>query len=177
MSAKLTVKDLLERNKAFAANFKPFPLLSELGDAGMSPPSILIVTCADPRCIPEQFLNLQPPETVVFRNMCGHVAPDINGILALDYFLTFSEIMVVHHTDCGSTHFTDNQVREALKARLPKEQTIDTMAFGTITNVEQSVKDDLAFLKQSNLVRKELADNAYGFVYDLKTGLLSAVEG
>ena len=38
------------------------------------------------------------------------------------------------------------------------------------------MKDDLAVLKKSPLVRKELADRAQGFVYDIKTGLLSKVE-
>ena len=46
-----------------------------------------------------------------------------------------------------------------------------------MTSLEQSVKDDLAILKASPLVRKELRENASGFIFDIKTGLLSAVEG
>lgn len=37
-------------------------------------------------------------ETVVFRNMCGHSGPEMNAILALDYFVNFSEVMIIHHT-------------------------------------------------------------------------------
>ena len=44
------------------------------------------------------------------------------------------------------------------------------------SSLEQSVRDDLALLKASPLVRKELAENAKGFVYDIKTGLLTPVE-
>jgi carbonic anhydrase len=43
-------------------------------------------------------------------------------------------------------------------------------------SIEQSVKDDLAWLKTMLLIRKELADSAVGFVYDIKSGKLHPVE-
>ena len=43
-------------------------------------------------------------------------------------------------------------------------------------SVEQSVRDDLAVLRASPLVKKELKDGASGWVFDIKSGLLSAVE-
>ena len=43
-------------------------------------------------------------------------------------------------------------------------------------SLEQSVRDDLAVIKGSPLVRKQLADRTYGFVYDIKTGLVSPLE-
>lgn len=42
--------------------------------------------------------------------------------------------------------------------------------------LEQSVRDDLAVIKGSALVRKQIADRTYGFIYDIKTGLVSPVE-
>jgi carbonic anhydrase len=44
-------------------------------------------------------------------------------------------------------------------------------------SLPQSVKDDMAVLKSSSLMRKELADNVHGYVLDIKTGKLSPVEG
>ena len=44
-----------------------------------------------------------------------------------------------------------------------------------LNSVLQSVKDDLAVLKSSSLIRKELSEHAHGFVFDIKTGLLSPV--
>lgn len=32
------------------------------------------------------------------RNVGGHVAPNLNDIVALDSFLGIKEIMIVHHT-------------------------------------------------------------------------------
>ena len=91
------------------------------------------------------------------RNMCGHAAPALNDILALDHFVGFTEIMVIHHTgmspsitplfmqqiegakkkhfrisDCGSLAFTDEQVRSTLRTRQPEDESVDSMTFGTI---------------------------------------------
>jgi carbonic anhydrase len=61
------------------------------------------------------------------------VTNSINDILALDGFVKVNDILIVHHTDCGTTHFKDPVIREGLKARLPdKAQEIERMAFGAI---------------------------------------------
>ena len=43
-------------------------------------------------------------------------------------------------------------------------------------SLAQSVRDDIEILKKNPFIRKELADKAVGFVYDLKSGLLTPVE-
>lgn len=43
-------------------------------------------------------------------------------------------------------------------------------------SLEQSVRDDLQVLKTSPYIPRELADRSSGFVFDIKTGLLSQVE-
>lgn len=32
------------------------------------------------------------------RNVCGHIKPSLNNILALDSFVGLKEIMIIHHT-------------------------------------------------------------------------------
>ncbi|MCJ1278805.1 hypothetical protein MMC21_006623 [Puttea exsequens] len=193
-SSKPTVAELVQRNKDLQPTYKHIANLSELPAKGIAPPSILIspspspfpskdpintlppVTCADPRCIPEQFLGLKPIEAIVIRNACGHVAPALDSILALDVLLGgFAEAMIVHHTDCGASHYTNEMIRGALKGRVGDGYGVDEMDFGAVTNIEQSVKDDLAVLKANPLVRPELKEKTYGFVLQLETGLLSAV--
>jgi len=176
--ASLTVADLIERNRReVVENWTPMPYLSELSAAGIPPPSILILTCVDPRCEPRDFLGLKPGELVgTIRNVCGHSAPNMNDILALDIFLGLKEILIVHHTDCGATHFKTSQIQEALKARVPGDDSIDGRDFGSIDDLPQSVKDDIAVLNASQLMRKELLDNVHGYVLDIKTGKLNPVE-
>lgn len=83
------------------------------------------------------------------RNICGHIEPALNDILALDSFLSLKEIMIIHHTgaflpsqsiiqqlltriiDCGASHFTDSLIKDVLKKRLPGHAgSIDDMGFG-----------------------------------------------
>jgi hypothetical protein len=35
---------------------------------------------------------------IIVRNVCGHVAPVLNDIIALDWLVTLKEILIVHHT-------------------------------------------------------------------------------
>ncbi|KAH8806098.1 carbonic anhydrase [Xylogone sp. PMI_703] len=172
----ITVQSLVQRNKEVAEKHQPYPLLEEMKDVLMEQAHILVLTCADPRCAPENMFNLTPQDgIIIFRNAGGHVATELQAIVALDVELRVDDIMIIHHTDCGTSHFTNEQIREALKKDHPNNKEIDTMEFGAITGLEQSVRDDLAILKSYPFIRKELANRARGFVYDLKTGLLTAV--
>ncbi|KAF2096709.1 carbonic anhydrase [Rhizodiscina lignyota] len=139
----------------------------------------VIITCSDHRTVPEKFLKLEQDDAVLIsRNPGGHVAPNITGLLAFDSFVTIANLLIVHHTDCGTTHFSEDVIRAELKKRVPdRAAEIDAMYLGQIRDMEQSVRDDLAYLHASPFVRQELKDCARGFVYDLKTGLLTAVEG
>jgi carbonic anhydrase len=49
------------------------------------------------------------------------------------------------------------------------------IADGWCGSLAQSVRDDIEILKKNPFIRKELADRAVGFVYDLKSGLLTPV--
>jgi len=41
--------------------------------------------------------------------------------------------------------------------------------------LEESVREDLKFLRAQPLIRQEVKDNAKGYVYDIKTGKLNPV--
>lgn len=41
--------------------------------------------------------------------------------------------------------------------------------------LEESVREDLKFLKSQPLLRQKIKDNAKGYVYDIKTGKLNPV--
>ncbi|TAQ84039.1 hypothetical protein B7494_g7627 [Chlorociboria aeruginascens] len=177
MSNNPTVQELLKRNQAISATHSPIPTLAELSDLGIDRPHLIVLTCIDPRCVPEKYLDLHFGEGVlVMRNAGGHVIPALNDILAMDAVFKINDIMVIHHTDCGTSHYTDDLVRADLKNRLPSNPEIGTMTFGAVTDIPQSVKDDLAILRASPYVREELKSHAYGFVFDLKTGKLSSVD-
>ncbi|RFU26706.1 hypothetical protein B7463_g9630, partial [Scytalidium lignicola] len=176
-ASTVTVQDLVQRNEEVAKTHRPYPSFDEFRAMLMDLAHILIITCADPRCSPENIFNITPRDgIVVFRNACGHVAPEMEAIIALDIELGFDDIIIIHHTDCGTSRFTNQQIRGILRERHPDNKEIETMEFGAITDIEQSVRDDVALLKNSPFIRKELAGRTRGFVYDIKTGLLTPVK-
>jgi carbonic anhydrase len=190
--APLTVTELVGRNEKHVATHSPLPTFPE-----METPKIMIVSCADPRVFPEQIFGLKHGDAIVIRVIAGHPQNAMNDILALDAFIKFSDIIVVHHTDCGSTYFTEDLIRTDLKSRCPHDKSIDSTTFGAVStrfvaprppddidssadssvmcSIEQNLVDDLKLLKSHPLMRKELAERSHGFMYDITTGKLEEV--
>ena len=50
------------------------------------------------------------------------------------------------------------------------------MTFGAINSLEQSVRNDMQWLKVQPLLREDIKAGIRGYVYDIKSGSLSAVE-
>jgi Carbonic anhydrase len=93
MSSELSTNVLLARHKAYLPSHQPFPTFAELAPLGKIP-HIMVVTCADPRCIPENFLGINPGEIITIRNAGGNVQMALPNILALDALVQLDEIMV-----------------------------------------------------------------------------------
>lgn len=74
-------------------------------------------------------------EVVVHRNAGGSVQHALRDIIILDEVLGLKEIAIVHHTDCGTLRFRDEDIRKSLKAKTdPKHwPEIDAMYLGAIT--------------------------------------------
>jgi carbonic anhydrase len=68
--------------------------------------------------------------------------------------------------------FTDDALHEKIKQELSADA--DYIAFLPFKNLEQSVRDDIAFLRSSQLIPQNI--EIHGFIYDVKTGKLQAVE-
>lgn len=98
-----TAKDLVERNEKQKHEHKSISTLKDHFTSGNEGPRVAIITCADPRCIPEQFLHLDTFEAVVLRTAGSNVEAAIPSILAIDSVVPLQEIMVINHTDCGAT--------------------------------------------------------------------------
>lgn len=44
------------------------------------------------------------------------------------------------------------------------------------SSTEDGVRDDLKFLKESPMMRKELSEHLHGFLYDIKTGKVQEIK-
>ncbi|KAH7006804.1 carbonic anhydrase [Ilyonectria destructans] len=132
----------------------------------------------DPRCIPERIFNLDAGEVAVHRNAGGNIRDALRDINILDTLVKLKEILIIHHTDCGTLHVTEEQIRAHLKTYVDEDNwdDITKMNFGANTNIEESVRGDLEWFRANPLVREELKQGCQGFVYDIKTGELKKVE-
>lgn len=68
-------------------------------------------------------------EVVVHRNAGGNVRHALRDIIILDEVLGLKEIAIVHHTDCGTLRFRDEDIRKTDSRYWPE---IDAMHIGAI---------------------------------------------
>lgn len=71
-------------------------------------------------------------EVVVHRNAGGNIRHALRDILILDTLVKLNEIAIVHHTDCGTMRFTDQQLQTALKEQVSEAHwaEIEKIDFG-----------------------------------------------
>jgi carbonic anhydrase len=132
---------------------------------------VAIVTCMDARIHPEKFLGLEIGDAHIIRNAGGRVSEDvIRSLVISQRLLGTTEVVVIHHTDCGMVTFTNEQLAAKIKSELGVETYQDFLPF---TNLEESVKDDVQILRQSPLIPKNFPIS--GAYYDVKTGRLVEV--
>ncbi|KAK0707323.1 carbonic anhydrase [Lasiosphaeris hirsuta] len=172
-----TVTQLLERNKATSASHDPIPTFGELKAARAPLPKTLVVTCLDPRCIPEEFFKLKVGEVLVHRNAGGNIRHALRDVLLLDEIFKLDELAIVHHNDCGTLAFTEETMHADVKARLDKARwpEVDNIVFGANTNMEESVKTDVEWVHANPLIREELKQGCQGFMFDLVSGKVEKV--
>ena len=134
---------------------------------------VAIVTCMDSRLHVAQALGLALGDAHILRNAGGRVTEDmIRSLVISQQQLGTREIVVLHHTDCGAQTFKN----EEFTAHLHKELGVDVsdQDFLPFTDVEESVREDMALLRQSPLIPSDVEIS--GAVYDVDTGRMTVVE-
>jgi len=134
---------------------------------------LAIVTCMDARIIPVEAFGIQAGDAHVIRNAGGRATDDVIRSLAISQrLLGTTEVVVVHHTDCGMLTFSN----EDLVGKIQEELGADAsdMDFLPFTDVEASVREDVEMIRSSKLTPEGL--DVSGAVYDVTTGRLSKVE-
>ncbi|KAK7472452.1 hypothetical protein VKT23_000567 [Stygiomarasmius scandens] len=166
-------KDFVANNSQYAETFKE-------GDLPIPPSKkLLIVTCMDARIDAFSSLGLNLGEAHVVRNAGGRVQDAVRSIIISQRLLGTREIAVFHHTGCGMLTFATPQLRDIVKNSAAPEhateiaQVIDQTNFLEFSDLEQSVKDDVKFLKENPLVLKDTV--VTGWIYDVHDGKVKQV--
>ena len=159
------VDDLLSNNQKYAEEFAgPLPV----------PPSrhVAVVACMDARLDVYALLGLQPGEAHVIRNSGGAVTDDVIRSLAISQrLLGTSEILLIHHTECGMLTFTDDEFRQGIERETGIRPSWAAEAFA---DVDADVRQSVARIKASPFLPH--TDHVHGYVFDVASGRLRAVE-
>ena len=160
------VPELLDANQRYADGFTK-------GDLGMPPArKFVVLICMDARLDPAKLLGLDEGDAHVIRNAGGRASADAIRSLAISQqLLGTREIIVIHHTDCGMLTFTNEVLRDQLRANLDADASgVDFLPFN---DLDESVREDVATIKTSPLLIPNLPVS--GYVYDVRSGQLREV--
>lgn len=157
--------EYLANNAAYAQSFVgPLPL----------PPArhVAIVACMDARLNVYGILGLAEGEAHVIRNAGGVVTDDeIRSLAISQRLLGTTEIILIHHTDCGMLTFTDDDFRRAVQAETGIKPQWAVEAF---PDLDEDVRQSIARIQASPFIPHK--DAVRGFVFDVATGLLKEVD-
>jgi carbonic anhydrase len=162
---RMSVTDeLLANNAHYAESFEgPLPL----------PPAkhVAVVACMDARLNIYGILGLAEGEAHVIRNAGGVVTDDeIRSLAISQRLLGTTEIILIHHTDCGMLTFTDDEFKKAIQDETGIKPAWAAEAFA---DLDTDVRQSIARLKASPFVPNK--DSVRGFVFDVATGKLNEV--
>ena len=133
---------------------------------------VAIDTCMDSRLHVAPALGLALGDAHILRNAGGRVTDDvIRSLVISEQQLGTSEIVVLHHTDCGAQTFTNAEFTEQLKRDLAVDA--GDQDFLPFTDIEESVREDIALLKNSPLIPEDIIIS--GAIYDVDTGRVREV--
>jgi carbonic anhydrase len=138
-------------------------------------PKIAVVTCMDPRLSDlTAILGIPRADIDVIRTGGPAVTDDVLGELVVSTrVLGSTEIMLLNHTGCGFTTFTDRELNAKLAAETG-DASPTPMRFFSYKDPEQNTREQIKAVRSHPWIAKEIP--VRGFVFDMKTGLLSEVE-
>jgi len=156
--------ELLANNARYAESFSgPLPLPPARG--------VAVVACMDARLNVYGILGLNEGDAHVIRNAGGVITDDeIRSLAISQRLLGTSEIILIHHTDCGMLTFTDDGFKAAVQEETGLKPSWATEAFG---DLDADVRQSIARIKASPFIPKK--DSVRGFVFDVATGKLNEV--
>jgi carbonic anhydrase len=181
------LSEVLAANARYAADFGDKAKLA-------LPPAkrIAILTCMDARLDPAKYAGLAEGDAHVIRNAGGRASDDAIRSLVISYkLLGTREFFVIHHADCGMQFFTNDVIRGLLASSLetaeltpqgfrdvgkgPGSREGEYIEWLTVKDARQAVLDDVSRIRNHPLIPKSIP--VYGYIYDVKSGKLTEVEG
>jgi carbonic anhydrase len=162
------IDEALQANRNYAEAHDP-------GLADRPTPGLAIVTCMDPRLsdLPA-ILGLPHAHLDVIRTAGPAVTEDVIAeLIASTRVIGTTEIMLLNHTGCGFTTFSDGELNAKLSAATG-DASPAPMRFFSYTDPYQHTREQIEMVRSHPWISAQVP--VRGFVLDMKTGLLEEVE-
>ena len=132
---------------------------------------VVIVTCMDCRLDLFALFGLRPGEAHVIRNAGGVITDDVVRSISISQRrLGTREVLVLHHSGCGMTMFTDDEFRTELERDTGLRPP---WAVESFVDVKENVRQSVERIRRSPyLTRTEVVR---GFVVDVRSHLVDEV--
>lgn len=131
-----------------------------------------VVACMDARINLYSLLGIAEGQVHLIRNAGGVVTADTRRSLAISQrLLGTTEIMLIHHTDCGMLTFSDEEFREQIR----RETGIrPDWSSETFRDLDDDVRQSIARIRNDPAIPSRKL--VRGFVYNVKMGTLAEVK-
>jgi carbonic anhydrase len=165
----MTIIDrVVEANRNYAKKYNPA--------LGKRPaPKVAVVTCMDPRLsdLPG-ILGLPLADIDVIRTGGPAVTEDVLAeLIVSNRVLGTTEILLLNHTGCGFTTFTDDELNARLSASTG-DASPAPMRFFSYSDPEQNTLEQIEKVRTHPWIAKDVP--VRGFIFDVETGLLREVQ-
>jgi carbonic anhydrase len=158
----------LEANHNYARNYDP--------SQGKRPaPKVAVVTCMDPRLsdLPG-ILGLPHADLDVIRTGGPAVTEDVLGELVVSTRVLGSrEILLLNHTGCGFTTFTDDELNQKLTASTG-DASPAPMRFFSYKDPEENTLEQIKKVRSHPWIAKDIP--VRGLIFEVETGKLREVK-
>ena len=154
------------------ANAERYASTFDKGDLPLPPARhVAVLACMDARLNPYGLLGLAEGDAHVIRNAGGVVTADQLRSLAISQrLLGTTEIVLIHHTDCGMVTFTDDQFKASIQDEVGVKPPWAAESF---TDVDADVRQSIQRILLDPFI--PVKDSVRGFVYEVETGKLREV--
>jgi carbonic anhydrase len=158
----------LEANLNYARTYDP--------TLGRRPtPKIAVVTCMDPRLSGlSGILGLPQADIDVIRTGGPAVTEDVLGeLIVSNRVLGTTEILLLNHTGCGFTTFTDDEMNARLRFATG-DASPAPMRFFSYKDPEKNTREQIKKVRSHPWISKDVP--VRGFIFDVDTGRLREVK-
>jgi carbonic anhydrase len=158
----------LAANRSYAKKYDPA--------LGKRPaPKLAVVTCMDPRLSDlSGILGLPNSDLDVIRTGGPAVTEDVLGELVVSTrVLGTTEILLLNHTGCGFTTFTDDELNSKLSASTG-DASPAPMRFFSYKDPEENTLEQIKKVRSHPWIAKDVP--VRGLIFDVETGSLREVQ-